>query len=183
MGRIRISGESVNRGPKEQYQQLGFSISRCADKRLVIFSHDTPNMEVIGKYLMEHLCLKSESWKSLSQPCPCLLPSQGNGLWLLERTLQSCRRPWELNIRLPGQHHQSNPHPAGLHRARVWRTGGVSPARHTNPGPDVTGNKPSARCFFLLPCVNSPDRLNTSRFFRYKRWSDVRTLTPAVTET
>lgn len=102
MGRIRISGENVNRGPKEQYQQLGFSISRCADKRLVIFSNDTPNMEVIGKYLMEHLCLKSESWKSLSQPCPCLLPSQGNGLWLLERTLQSCRRPWELNIRLPG---------------------------------------------------------------------------------
>lgn len=173
----------MHRGLKEQYQQLGFSISRCAHKHLVILSNGTPTMEVTGKYLMEHLCLKSESWTSLSQPCPCLLPSQGNRLWLLERTLQSCRRPWELNIRLPGQHHQSNPHPAGLHRARVWRTGGVPPARLTNPGPDVTGKKPSIRlCFFLLSCAISPDRLNTSDFFRYKRWSNVRTRTLAATK-
>lgn len=113
---------------------------------------------------MGYLHLKSDCWKSLSQPCPYLLPSQGNGLWLLERALQSCRRPWELNIRLPGQHHQSHPHPAGLHCARVWGTGGVAPARHTNPGPDVTGDKPSTLCFLLLPRVNSADELRLQVF-------------------
>lgn len=100
---------------------------------------------------------KAASAESLCQPCLVSLPLQGNRLWLLERTVQSSGRPWKLNIRLPGQLHQINPHPAGLHCARVWRTGGVAPAWHTNPGPDVMGKKPSILRFFLLPCVNTPD--------------------------
>ena len=42
MGRIRISqgGEKVSRGLKDQYQQLGFSASRCADRYLITCSKD-----------------------------------------------------------------------------------------------------------------------------------------------
>ena len=72
--------------------------------------------------------LKLVSWGTLSQPCSCLCPLQGNRLWLLERTVQSSGRPGKLDIWLPGQHHQSYPHPAGLHRAGVWRTRGAAPA-------------------------------------------------------
>ena len=75
-----------------------------------------------------HLCLKLDSGKTLSQPCSCLCPLQGNRLWLLECTVQSSGRPGKLDIWLPGQHHQSYPHPAGLHRAGVWRTRGAAPA-------------------------------------------------------
>ena len=41
-GRVRISqgGKKVNRGLQDQYQRLGFSASRCADRYLMTCSKD-----------------------------------------------------------------------------------------------------------------------------------------------
>lgn len=149
---------------------------------LALRTYKTVYLKIFENYPRRHLCLKLDSWKTLSQPCPYLCPLQGNRLWLLECTVQSSGRPRKLNIRLPGQHHQSNPHPAGLHRARVWRTGGVAPAWHTNPGPDVMEKKPSILCFFMLPRVNSPDWLKAPAFSDIEKRSNTKTLILAATK-
>lgn len=86
-------------------------------------------------------CIWAVTWSTSS----CVFPLQGDGLRLLERPVQSSGRARELDIRLPGQLHQVDPHPAGVHCARVWRTRGLAPAGHTNPGPDVRGaSRPQA---------------------------------------
>jgi hypothetical protein len=111
-------------------EQLGIPAPRFANEHFIIYSDDIQlHPPEDHRNLLCRTCVSEAGILKVIFPTVCILLSlQGHGLRLPECTMQSSSCPGKLNIRLPGQHHQSHPHPAGFYCARVWRTRGAAPA-------------------------------------------------------